>query len=62
MSREEILDMFNKLEADIQTLQKMIALKDRALELVENGTREEKDQFIEEWDVLEGSLVTVELF
>ena len=62
MSREEILEMFNKLEADIQTLQKMIALKDRALELVENGTREEKDQFIEEWDMLEGSLVTVELF
>lgn len=62
MNKEEIIKMFNDLEADIKLLQQMLGLKDKILQLAEEGNEEEQDKFLEEeWDTLENQLKVIEL-
>ena len=59
--KEEMITSFDNLEHDIKVLQQMVSYRDKVLDLYDNGTPDEKDKFMEEWDALERSLVTVEL-
>ena len=61
-NKEEIIKMFNDLEADIKLLQQMFGLKDKILQLAEEDNKEKQEQFLEEeWDTLENQLKVIEL-
>ena len=61
MSKEEIIEMFDKLEADIVALQQMASFKNRILELVDIEDEEAREKLLTEFDALEDQLQIVEM-
>jgi len=62
MEREELVDSFAKLEADIITLKKMLDLRYNLLQAYDNNSKDEMKRIVDELDELDGSLKCVELW
>ena len=62
MSKEEIIEMFDKLENDIAILQQMVGFKNKILELVDVEDEEAREKLSTEFDALEDQLQIMEIF
>lgn len=62
IKKEEVVESFEKLEGDISTLQKIVALKEKVLSAYDNDSEQEKECVMIEVDELIDSLQCVELW